>query len=222
MKNNCSTVLIISGGYINNDFLRSELIKFDDKFDEGTCFIIGVDKGINALFDINNNPDLLVGDFDSVDKDKLSLFKDKTKQIKLNPDKDYTDTHVAVMEAIKMHPQRIVIYGATGNRMDHCLGNISVLKLCRDNDIDAYIVDEHNRIRIINHEAKVYKNEYKYISFISYSDETTGINLSGFKYNLCDAKLIKDETRGISNEIALDYGEVSIKSGCLICIESRD
>ena len=104
-------------------------------------------------------PDIIVGDFDSVNPDTLEYFHDK-EQIEvcmLNPEKDDTDTEYAIREAIRRGAMEIVVIGATGTRIDHVLGNISLLGIGLEEQIKISLVDEHNRIRMINQPLTIRK-----------------------------------------------------------------
>ena len=60
------------------------------------------------------------------------------------------------------------------------------------------------------------------ISFLSYTDQTQGITLKGFVYNVENFTLKKGSTRCISNEICDEKAAVSFTNGLLYCIRSRD
>ncbi len=214
-------VLIVAGGVIDDELLRREINNADKPY------IIGVDKGIEALERISVEPDLIIGDFDSADKGIKDIYITKYKSIILNPVKDETDTHAALREALKLEDKdkRIAFIGATGGRADHFLGNLGLLKLCYDSGIkDAYIVDTKNRIRIIKDCFSIKKKDVygKYLSLIPFTDKAEGITIEGFKYNLSDGILNKDETLGISNEIIKEEGHIRIKSGYLLLLETKD
>ena len=81
-----------------------------DKYD----IIIAVDKGLESLDKINIEPDYILGDFDSIDNQVLKKYQ-KTKIRKLNPEKDFTDTHSAINLAIELKSSNITIIGAIRN-----------------------------------------------------------------------------------------------------------
>ena len=212
-------ILIVTGGYIDKALL---LKLVEEKKD---YYIIGVDKGLEALDANNIVPDLAVGDFDSADIKIREKYADNDNTILLNPVKDSTDTHVAVKKALKLKPKSIAIVGATGKRIDHMLGNIGLLKICLDNGIDnAFILDNNNKIRIINKDTVIRKKELygEFISLIPFTDEVSGITLEGFKYSLREGKFIKDDTLGISNELVKEEGLIKLKSGSLLLLETKD
>lgn len=212
-------ILIVTGGSVDERLLLDTMDSL-----ERNLYIIGVDKGLEILNRINRQPDLVIGDFDSASDGIRAIYANSPDAILLNSEKDYTDTHAAVLEAIKLRPKRITILGATGTRIDHMLGNIALLKLCLFQGIDAAILDTHNRIRMIDKHLVLRRDELygKYISCIPFSDRVTGITLTGFKYGLKDASMIKEDTIGISNELGEEEGHISIRTGCLLVMETKD
>jgi len=210
-------VLIVSGGEI----IPQQLYDITKNRD---CYVIGVDGANDTLMELNIEPDLIIGDFDSCSETVKDKFLSSSKTKLLNPIKDLTDTHAAVLEAIKLKPEFITIIGATGKRLDHFMGNLALLKLCLDYGIKAEILDKHNRITMIDKQMKINKkNQYgKYVSLIPFSDEVTGITLTGFAYGLSNATMIKADTIGISNEIREEEGFITIKTGYLMVMETKD
>lgn len=211
-------IIIIAGGIINGQLL------LDIKSQTENSFIIGVDRGLEILEELGIIPDMIIGDFDSADAKLKEKYLGAPNAIILNPIKDATDTHMAVLEALKLNPLSIIILGATGGRLDHMMGNFALMKLCLDEGIKCSIIDEQNRITIIDKQMIISKKEQfgKYVSLIPFSDEVTGITLTGFAYALSDATMIKADTIGISNEIIGEEGRISLKTGYLMVMETKD
>lgn len=209
-------ILVVAGGYTDLDFLRCVI-------SEKERYIIGVDRGLESLDALGVKADLAVGDFDSVPQHIKDIY-DEGHIIKLNLQKDYTDTHVAVMEALKRKPEVIILVGATGGRLDHMLANINLLSICTKENVQAFMLDPKNRIRIIDRPVSIKKTcQYGvYVSLIPFTDKVTGITLNGFKYKLTDKTLVRNETIGISNEIEREEGFITFESGELMVIESKD
>lgn len=212
-------ILIVSGGDINKkDFI--EAFK-ENKFDE----IIASDKGLEILDEYNINPTHIIGDFDSINKKILNKYI-KNKEIivtKLNPEKDYTDTHMAIKLAIELNSTDITIFGAIGTRIDHTIANIHILKDALEKNVDCRIINNKNEIRLINKKIFLKKDEnYKYISLIPLTSTVEGITLKGFKYPLSNATLEVGHSIGVSNEQIEETLEIDLKEGILILIKSKD
>lgn len=212
------TVIIVTGGRVSQTTLQNILTIYND------AFVIGVDHGLDAIDAFGIESDLAIGDFDSADSLTKAKYTSLNNTVVLNPMKDFTDTHVAVQYALEHGAKQIILIGATGTRLDHVQGNFALLKLCRMQGVDAVIYDENNKIQIINHSLILSKSKQygKYVSLIPFSDVVTGITLTGFVYNLQEATMIKEETIGISNEMREEECHITIKTGYLMVMETKD
>lgn len=132
--------------------------------------------------------------------------------------------HVAVISALKHKPELITILGGTGSRIDHMLANIGLLALCRKQGVEAELIDETNKIKIVDKSYTFSKQQQfgKYVSFIPFAEPVKGVCLKGFKYGLDNVTVGKMESIGVSNEIKEEEGFISIDEGYMIAIESKD
>jgi thiamine pyrophosphokinase len=212
--------LIVSGGTVDDDLVCQEIKN------GGYEIVIAADSGMEVLYRHHLTPDIIVGDFDSVSKEALSFFKDvdRIEFEALNPIKDDTDTEYALRDAISRGVHSVTILGATGSRIDHMLGNICLLGIGLVNDVEVCLLDTHNRIRMIDSPITIHKKEQygTAVSLVPYSDEVTGVTLTGFKYNLSEYTMKGFNTLGISNEIVEEEATIDLKSGYLLVIESKD
>ncbi len=220
MFNLSKKTLIITGGHI--DFTFAKQFINDYKFD----YIICADHGLVAANSLLITPNAIVGDFDSADASILEQYKndDNIYIRSFKPEKDYTDTEIAVDLAIEIGSTEVVILGATGSRIDHMLANIGLLIKFLQKDIAAYIIDKNNKLYLINKETVIEKEKLygEYISLIPITDIVMGVTLKGFKYPLNNHKLVKEESLGISNEIIEDVARISMTSGTILVIEAQD
>lgn len=208
--------LIISGGKVTKRILK-EALK-NNSFDN----IIAVDKGLEILGECKIQPNYIIGDFDSINKEIINKYNNKNI-IKLNPEKDFTDTHMAIKLALEIKSSYIVILGAIGTRIDHTIANIHVLKECMEQQIECKIINENNKIELINKQHILYlNNKYRYVSLIPLTTKVEGVTLKGFKYPLINATLKIGESIGISNEQIEKKAIIELKNGILILIQSKD
>lgn len=211
--------LIVSGGNVEEELLNE--IYSNYKFDN----IIASDRGLEALDKQGITPNYIIGDFDSIDRKILDKYiNNKNIKIRrLNPEKDYTDTHMALKLGVEIESKEIIILGGLGTRIDHMLANIHILKETLENGIECKIVDSRNEIQLINKKTilKIDKN-YKYISLIPLTTKVEGITLKGLKYPLSNATLEIGHSIGVSNEQLEDNAIIDLKAGILILIKSKD
>ena len=188
--------------------------------------VIAGDRGLEALYQLKIIPNHVVGDFDSVSPEILEFYKKQPKIIfhTYNAEKDNTDTDIALKLAIQMKSSEITILGALGKRMDHAIANIHILKDALGANIPCQILDEHNRIYLVNTEKTLEKDKVygKYISLIPLTSTVEGLTLKGFKYPLNKYNLPIGTSLGISNEMIEDIAHIEMEKGILIVIESKD
>lgn len=188
-------------------------------------WVIGVDGGISILKELNIAPSQLIGDFDSINRldEYLKLWPNAICD-KYPSEKDETDAELAMDQMLKQGVDEIVIIGGFGGRLDHLMGNVFLLD--RVKSIRAYMIDDINCLELINgpFEKTIERKDVfgKYVSLIPLDAYIDGVDLSGFKYPLNNAKIAFSETIGISNEIVEDRGNIRLKSGKALLIQSRD
>ena len=212
--------LIVSGGQTDRDFAY-KVIK-----NGGFEVIIAADSGMDFLHSIEITPDVIVGDFDSADKDILEYYRqlEMVDIIMLNPEKDETDTESAIRFAIQNGADCITILGGTGSRIDHMLGNVCLLGIGLEERIDIFLLDKNNKIRMIDKELSIEKEKQfgKYVSLIPFGGNVEGLTLKGMKYPLDNYNMGGFNSLGISNEIVDDTALITFEKGVLLVIESRD
>lgn len=176
------------------------------------------DKGIEYAVEFGITPDYAIGDMDSVNADILENLEN-TRIIRSSPEKDYTDTHLAVIEALSMGCFEIDILCATGLRSDHALANIRLLLYMDSHGAKGRIIDDCNTIYLCTGKTVLNGMKGLTVSIMSISEKTRGINLSGFRYQLNNHDAGLDWTTGISNVIISDEAYISLESGKLLVFE---
>lgn len=215
------SVLIVLGGDVNISALKEMHGRI------GNIKTIAADKGLEAFDRAGIRPDLIMGDYDSVDRRVLDKYKND-ETVFFNPVKDFTDGEAAIDRAIDIvtGSGRVYILGATGNRLDHTLANISLLKKCCDAGIAAEILNDNTRIRLYKGPAEIsfLKEEeaYDFISLCPLGDRAEGVTIEGFKYDTKDALLVQGSSLGVSNELICDKGLITFAKGYLIVFETSD
>lgn len=212
--------VIISGGHIDDVFAIEWLQK--NKYDK----LIAADSGMNFLHRNGIVPDVIAGDFDSVSNESLDEFSnmESVEILRLNPIKDDTDTEFVIREAIRRGATEIALLGATGTRLDHVLANVYLLGIGLEEGVAIQMLDEHNRIRLIEKELVITKEEQfgDFVSVLAVKGDVKGVTLKGFKYPLEKALVRSFSSLGISNEIIEEVAMIHVEDGVLLVIESRD
>ena len=212
--------VIVSGGILEKEFVLPILQS------EETEFIIGVDKGLQFLYENGIKPDYIVGDFDSVPREIVEYYRteENVPIREFKPVKDASDTEIALRLCLGLRRKEIYILGGTGNRIDHLWANIQCLNIALAAGSEAMILDSHNRIRILEHGITLTRAEAfgKYFSVFPLELPVEDFSISGAKYPLQNHLLSAGDSLGVSNEFAEDEVKISFVCGKVILMETRD
>ncbi|HEY5561143.1 MAG TPA: thiamine diphosphokinase [Clostridiaceae bacterium] len=209
-------VIIISNGEPPlESMLKDELVN--------SSLLICADGGANCLYKYGIIPDILIGDFDSIREDILSYYEKKGCALIKHPvNKDFTDTELALETAKELGAKEIVFLGATGNRLDHTLGNISLLLSCLNSGLKAFIIDNKNKIIAVNKSTEIFGEPGDLFSLIPYGEEVTGLTLSGCEYILNKYNLKLGSTITLSNTFIDKKVKINFEKGLLLILFCSD
>lgn len=157
--------------------------------------VIAADKGYEFALNHGIIPEIVIGDFDS------STMPTNLNVLKLNVEKNETDGQEALAYAIKKGYDEIAIYGISGGRLDHEMGNLSLLKsgeeqgvsmVGKEYDVDIYFKSK-GKYAFKTQKGK----EFSIITFMEDSIISNGI---GVKYPIDNLHLSSNSLgRAISN-----------------------
>ena len=177
-------------------------------------FIIAADGGLKYLAEAGVTPDLVVGDFDS-----LGYKPNHPDVIYHPPEKDDTDTMLAVKEGFARGFDTFLIYAGLGGRLDHTVANLQTLSYIAELGGRGYIVGGNSVSTVIKNSAIKFPAENSgMISVFCSGKDASGVSLSGLKYEVEDCGLTSDFPLGASNEFVGKAASVSVKDGRLLII----
>lgn len=159
-------------------------------------FTICCDSGLKHREGLGIVPDLIVGDFDSHENPHLNI-----ETIILPCEKDDTDTVFAVKEALSRGFQDFLLAGVIGGRLDHTLGNVSLLLMLDAQGKTAMALDDFSEMQIVSGQPAQIEDRYAYFSLLNISGTAQGITIKNAKYPLDKAEIICEYQYGISNEV---------------------
>ena len=185
--------------------------------DENYDMVIAADGGYDKALALGLKADLFIGDMDSV---KSEFFE--TETIKLQVEKDFTDTEAAIEKAIELGFGYIDIIGAIGSRFDHSMANACLLKKYAGTDVGIRILDSHNEIFAVKGESIITGRKGETLSLIPLDNTVSGVTLKGFYYPLENACIKIGTTLTVSNVITEDKAKIHIEEGVVLAIIARD
>ncbi len=178
--------------------------------------IIAADAGYNHLKRLGVEPDILLGDFDTIGQIPSHL----QNVIRFPTEKDYTDTHLAINEGIDAGYTRFVIYGAIGGkRLEHTIANIQLASDCAKKGYDIVLTDGKTYVfPLHNSNIEFEAAHFGKISVFCMSDKATGVTVDGLKYTLSNEELSNSFPLGVSNEFIGKKARISVREGTLLII----
>ena len=188
--------------------------------------VIVVDGGLEYCRVLGLEPDLVLGDFDSVGEELLAqveLWERESPQrvMRLKPEKDDTDTLAAIRMALDRGFTSFLLYGATGGRLEHTIANIQCLLFLKHHGAVGYMMDGTGMCFVMEDEEVRFRASMRgYLSLFSLGGKTRGVNIRGMKYELRDTEITNDFPIGISNEFIGQEAAVSVAQGQLLGIVS--
>lgn len=200
--------VIFGGADIKNYDAVVRYLKNDD-------FLIFCDSGLKHMEKLKLKADLIIGDFDSHENPQLDV-----ETIVLPCEKDDTDTVFAVKEAIKRGFDDFLLFGVVGGRLDHTLGNVSILLYLDSLSKSGCIVDDYSEISIISDKTVYIDDSYSFFSLLNISGIAKGITIKNAKYPLENKEICCEYQYGVSNEVLKGKtAEVSLKEGRLLLVK---
>ena len=178
-------------------------------------FVIAADAGYLACLVAGVTPDLLLGDFDSLERPK-----DFPNDIRTAPiEKDDTDTMLAVRAGLENGCDTFYFYGATGGkRLDHTIANFQTLLWLRQQGARGYIYEEGFIWTVMENEPLVITRaaENAVVSVFCIGEDAKGVTLEGLHYKLDNAVLSANHPLGVSNKMVGSKACITVAEGALL------
>ena len=230
--------IVIAGGRIDDDFALRFLYrqlaaggsssgKCSEKGDPERPMLIAADRGLTFLERHGIVPELVVGDFDSVQDGYVEQYLLSHPEVEVQEyswEKDWTDTEIAARSAVERGCKRVDLLGVTGTRIDHMMGSIQLLAMLSEMGVTGRILDPYNRITMHRESFRIQKEDQwgKYVSFFAWGGDVCNVTLSGFHFPMKDGRITSSRTLTVSNQIEEESAEVTFSKGMLLMVESKD
>lgn len=176
----------------------------------------GVDAGALRCMEQGIEMVFALGDFDTA-KGAIAQIEQQVECHILPCRKEETDMESALQEAYRRGYTTIILYGVLQGRFDHTMANLYLL-LHRDPSL--ILMDEHNRVRILQPGSYTFQKAYAYLSFLAL--EESCISERGVAYPLDHAIIDVSDIFTVSNEIVAEQAQITIHKGRVLMIEADD
>ena len=175
---------------------------------------IAADAGLRLCRQLGRTPDLVLGDFDSMD-----VSETPADALRVPVEKDDTDTGLALREGLRRGCREFFIYGGTGGRrLDHTLANLQSLAFLRENGVRGWLYDRDFVYTVMKNETLTLRREVDWglVSLFALGDRARGVTLTGLQYPLDHAELTCAFPLGVSNHFAAETATVTVEDGLLL------
>lgn len=174
--------------------------------------VLAADGGYRHCLAVGLQPDLLLGDFDSLDD-----LPPELESKKFPVEKDDTDTMLAIKLGLDLGHRIFHLYGGTGGRMDHTLANLQALAYLAQEGARGYLYDEGYVFTAIKDDRlSLSPRKEGIFSVFCLGSEAHGVSIRGAQYPLDRAPLSPFFPLGVSNHFQGQPVEIEVEDGCLL------
>jgi len=176
--------------------------------------VIAADGGLLALQKSGMTPDLLIGDFDSMENPNLSI-----ETLILPVEKDDTDLVYAVKEGFARGYKDFVLYGALGGaRFSHTFANLQLLAYIKEQGGQGVLIGGKTHIWLLKEESMTFSFPVEaHCSVLAYSPQA-GVSLNGLYYPLEKGRLTNRFPLGVSNHLVDNQATITVHEGTVLLI----
>ncbi|MCD8337549.1 MAG: thiamine diphosphokinase [Lachnospiraceae bacterium] len=176
--------------------------------------LIAADGGYRYLKNMGMEPDVLLGDFDS-----LEAVPEHRHLIRHSPIKDDTDMALAVAYAEAEGIRTFFLYGGMGGRLDHTLANLQLLTGMARKGLKAWLIGQGLVLTAVTNGCLLFPEQARgMLSVFCQGEQARGVYEHGLKYELEDAVLTCDRALGVSNEFTGAASSIEVKDGTLLVV----
>ena len=183
---------------------------------------LAADSGIDHARALGLVPDLVVGDFDSVTPSGLAWATEAGAVVDRHPtSKDRTDLELALDHALAVDPDRVVVIGIGGGRLDHQIANLALLAQRRFRAVAIEAMEGTARISIVHGrgERTIEGRPGSLVSLVPMHGPAEDVVTSGLRFPLRNETLPPGTSRGISNEMEGPTATVSLGAGTVLVVQ---
>jgi len=201
-------IVLANGEYGNLDFYRKLFIDND--------IVLCADGGANYAYKLGLTPEYIIGDMDSIDEKVKEFFNSKGVRFKKYPQrKDFTDMQLALALAFEMEADEVILLGTQGKRFDHSLSNLYCgIEFVKKGMKITHLGPECT-VYLVSDNLSITGKIGDIVSVLPLGGSAEGAYLQGFEYSLENAVLECDNPYTVSNVLAENTADITVKKGVL-------
>ena len=176
-------------------------------------YVIAADLGFDSLMAYGVNPDLAVGDFDS-----LGRAPQGDNVLRHPVEKDDTDMLLAVRMGLDRGYGTFVLYGGLGGRLDHTLANLQTLHFLAGRGASGWLLGDGMAVTAVSGGGALSFGPERrgIVSVFCAGPDAEGVCLEGLHYPLSNAVLTSAFPLGVSTQFTGRPARISLERGTLL------
>ncbi len=183
-------------------------------------FVVAIDGGFSYLLAQGIQPNLVLGDFDSVDlMDLQAIETGSFEKIFLPTEKDETDFEIAIQYILEHFNCTIPVFllNMTEGRPDHAITTLFATKKMAEKGFSIFFAGKAEDIYIVpsNQRIEINKSIGTILSIFPLNEVATGVTTQNLQYPLHNETLYQESSRGISNVFTGKKCTIMHKNGIL-------
>ena len=178
--------------------------------------VIAADGGLRHTQAIGLQPDIILGDFDS-----LGQIPEGAQVYPV--EKDDTDSMLAIKQGLSLGCHRFLLYGSLdGPRLEHTVANFQSLQYLADHGARGYLVGNSQIVTVIQNGSIHFPAHFRgYLSVFCLGADARGVSIRGAKYQLDGQTLTAGFPLGVSNQFIGEDTTIAVDEGSLLLIWDR-
>ncbi len=178
--------------------------------------VIAADGGLVHTEAIGLNPDIILGDFDSLGYIPAGAEVHPTQ-------KDDTDSMLAIKRGLEAGCDAFYLYGALdGKRVDHTVANFQALQYLAERGARGWLIGNRQIATAIHNDSITFPPFcVEYLSVFCLGADARGVSIRGMQYPVEDATLTASFPLGVSNQFIQKKATVAVEDGTLLLIWRR-
>ncbi|MDR0428679.1 MAG: thiamine diphosphokinase [Puniceicoccales bacterium] len=159
-------------------------------------------------------PDILLGDFDSIDKSLIFHWKSLGVHCLHMGSQELTDMEKSLRFAICHGARNIYIINASGGRMDHSLGNVFFLKKYASRKVRIILHSGGQCLEYLwNQTRTLHSHSGAHCGFFGMTNAR--ITSHGLRYEMDNFPLKMGGQASIANQFVLTHAKIIVHGACL-------
>jgi thiamine pyrophosphokinase len=191
---------------------------------ENADYLIATDGGARHCLLLGRQPDVLVGDMDSISCELLQKYEASgVLLLKFPARKNATDLELAIDHAITKGATEIIFAGMLGGRWDMSLANILLLAHDKYKNVPCTLIGDTCVIHVLHPgKHRLTTKAHQRASLLPLTGEVRDVSLTGFEYPLDHFTIAHGSSRGLSNLTVCDTVTIEHATNLLLLIFSEN